>query len=370
MILSPIELRHILHKNPELSFCEFETTRILTENIKKLDSNKRLKIHSPFKTGLLIEYTVNDSDYILFRADIDALPIEEETNVEFKSGNKFMHACGHDVHTSILYSFITWVIKENINQNILFLFQPAEETGGGAMNFYNTGIFDRFKIINAIALHVTDEYPVGTIAGTAGVLFASSLEVDIEFYGIKSHVAFPENGKNAFNALRLFMDAVDKISTGPNEPFIFGMGKIFAGDVRNINPGYAKIEGTMRGLSSKKTKQFCERIENILKGIQIITGVDYKLSTGAVYPEVIVEPNLFSILSKRLKTYFNFIDCGYKMTGEDFGYLSKKFPSFMFWLGTANGKQYGLHNPKFLPDDEIIAVGEKAFALILEELME
>ncbi len=369
MILSPAELRHILHMNPELSFQEFETTRILKDNIKKFGAAGRIKIHSPLKTGLLVEYTVNGGEYILFRADIDALPIKEENNFEFKSVNNFMHACGHDVHTSILYSFLNRILNSNIDHNILFLFQPGEETGGGAIQFYESGIFKNFKIKNAIALHVTDEYPSGTIASTTGVLFSSSLEVDIEFNGVSSHVAFPEEGKNAFNALRQFMDAVDKIPIGISEPFIFGMGKIFAGEIRNINPGYAKIEGTMRGLSIEKTQSYYERIVNILNGVRSITGVDYKITKGARYPEVVVDPNLFKILSQKLKEDFNFIDCGYKMTGEDFGYLSHIFPSFMFWLGTSTGEKHGLHNPKFLPGDKIINLGEKAFSSILEVLI-
>ena len=222
MSLTPIQLRHKLHQFPEIAFKEFKTTELLIENITKLPGADKIKIHTPFPTGLLVEYQVkNDDQYLLFRADIDALPIKEETDIDYKSTNEFMHACGHDVHSSILYSFLIDVLENKPNQNILFLFQPAEEAGGGAMEFYNTGVFDQFQIKNAFALHVTDEYPVGTIASTSGVLFASALEIDIEFLGESAHVAFPAEGKNAFNALRKFLDRSDKLLNEIGEPFIF-----------------------------------------------------------------------------------------------------------------------------------------------------
>ena len=365
MSLTPIELRHKLHQNPELSFNEVCTTETLIENIKGLENSEKIKIHTPYKTGLLVEYKVNEKPFIMFRADIDALPIKEENEIAFKSQNRFMHACGHDVHTSILYSFLSDVIRNKINQNILFLFQPAEESGGGAMEFYNTGIFEQFEIQNSFALHVTDEYEQGAIASTAGVLFASSLEVNVDFYGNSAHVAFPREGKNALNALRQFLDAADKIPKSVSAPLVFGVGKVFSGEIRNIIPAYARLEGTLRGLSNEEVLEFYTLLNQILKGIESITGVKYKMEQGANYPEVIIDENLFNTFAKSFSEDFNFIDCGYKMTGEDFGFFSQKFPSFMFWLGVSKGERNGLHNPKFLPDDEIINIGNRAFHKIL-----
>lgn len=364
-MISPVELRHKLHQNPELAYNEFKTTELIINSIKSLEGSSALKFHTPFPTGVLIEYKVNENPFILFRADIDALPIKEETGFEFKSNNDFMHACGHDVHTSILYALIKDVIEIRPEQNLLFLFQPAEESGGGAMKFYDTGVFDKFNIKNAFALHVTDEYPQGTIASTPGVLFASALEIDIDFIGVSSHVAFPKEGKNAFNALRLFMDEADKLFSQINEPFIFGVGKIYSGFVRNIAPGNAKLEGSIRSLSENKALEFSDRLVNLLEQNKLKTGVDYRLTKGAHYPEVIVDDKLFNNLSGSLSKSYNFIDCGYKMTGEDFGFFSKKFSSFMFWLGTSKGERYGLHNPKFLPSDGVIDIGKNIFKEIL-----
>jgi len=368
MNISPIQLRHKLHQYPELAFQEFKTTELIISSVKALPGSEELKIHTPFLTGVLFEYKVNDAPFILFRADIDALPIKEENDIEFKSTNNYMHACGHDVHSSILYSFLIEVLEKKPSKNILFLFQPAEEAGGGAMEFYNTGVFNQFQIKNAYALHDTDEYPLGTIASTPGVLFASALEIDIEFIGESAHVAFPEEGKNAFNALRKFLDETDKLLTDVNEPFIFGIGKCESGNVRNIAPGIAKLEGSIRGLSVEKVNGFTLRIEELLKQLKKQTGVDYKIKKGAHYPEVIVDDELYNTLQPVLSKEFDFIDCGLKMTGEDFGFFSQKFPSFMFWLGTSKGERYGLHNPKFLPPDEVIEIGKNIYLEIVNNI--
>jgi N-acetyldiaminopimelate deacetylase len=368
MNLTPIQLRHKLHQYPELAFEESETTNTIVQIIQNLSGADKLKFHKPLDTGLLVEYKVNESEYLLFRADIDALPIKEENEIEFKSTNDFMHACGHDVHTSILYSFLIDVLEKNPDQNILFLFQPAEEAGGGAMEFYNTGVFEKFNIKNAFALHVTDEYPLGTIASTQGVLFASALEIDFEFIGESAHVAFPGEGKNAFNVLRRFLDEADKLQYKYADKILFGLGKFNSGTVRNISPGYAKIEGSIRGLSSNLIFEFLSNVEEILKKIERKTGVSYKIKKGAHYPEVIVDPVLYKKLQPSLMKEYKFLDCGHKMTGEDFGFFSQKWTSFMFWLGTSKGERYGLHNPKFLPPDEVIVVGKNIFVKLLNSI--
>ncbi len=367
MELTAVELRHLIHQNPELAFHEFETTNLIVENIEKMPGSRFLKLHKPMPTGLLVEYTggKEDEEYLLFRADIDALPIFEQNDVGFRSKNNYMHACGHDIHTAILYSLIQKVLNKKLNKNILFLFQPAEESGGGAIKYNNSGIFENYNIKYAFALHVNDEFEEGTIASTPGVLFASSLELDIIFIGVSSHVAFPANGKNAFNALRMFMNEIEKLKATPDEPFIFGAGKITAGEVRNILPGRARIEATVRGLSMNKVNGYLADLKSILNHVKTETGVNYLIKKGAAYPEVIVDKRLFNLARTNLSDNYKFVDCGLKMTGEDFGLFSQKYPSFMFWLGSSTGKRYGLHNPNFLPQDGLIEKGRDIFLKIL-----
>ncbi|GAB6189702.1 M20 family metallopeptidase [Marinitoga arctica] len=367
-MISPIEIRHILHQNPELGFKEFKTTQILENAINKLKEhyNINIEILKPLETGLVIKYQpVEKNEFVLFRADIDALPIKEKNNINFKSQNENMHACGHDIHMSILYGLIKFVFENKIQKNILFLYQPAEEGGGGAKKVIDSGVFDSFNIIKAYALHVTDEYEKGVIATSKGVLFASAVEIDIEFFGKNSHIAFPQDGKNALNALRIFLDSVEKIPEDPVKTLIFGIGKVSSGEVRNVIPAYSKIEGSIRSLSLDHTKEYINKLGKILKSIKEMLDVDYKITLGSQYKEVINDEKVYKEFLEKIKDKYKIIDCGYKMTGEDFGFIAEKYPSLMFWLGTKTNKKVGLHSPDFLPDDDVINIGIDIFKKLL-----
>ncbi len=367
-MITPIELRNLLHQHPELALQEFYTTKLLEKSIKEIAKfNKiNIKIHKPLDTGLVIEYKVNDSSFTLFRADIDALPTVEDTGFEYSSTNGNMHACGHDIHMAILYGFIQHIFESKPNQNFLFIFQPAEEAIGGAKKILDSGILDNFHIDKAFALHVTDDYPEGTIATNSSTLFASALEIDVEFFGKSSHIAFPDKGKNALSALRLFMDNVDKIPQNYVEPIIFGFGKIESGKVRNIIPDYAHLQGSIRSLKLKETYKYIKNLEKILMSIRDTIGVKGKITLGAPYKEVVNSKELFQSSKEKLSD-FNFIECKVKMTGEDFGYFAAKYPSLMFWLGTNTGNDVGLHNPKFLPNESVIAKGINIFKTISKQ---
>jgi N-acetyldiaminopimelate deacetylase len=361
--ISPIELRHKLHQIPELMFQEVETTRLLLDAVGALSG---IIIHRPVPTGLVAEYRVNDGDYLLFRADIDALPIKEETGLEFVSRNECMHACGHDVHASVLYGFLQQVVELNINQNILFLFQPGEEGGGGAKSVIDSGIFSGYHIRNAFALHVSDDYPLGTIASTSGTLFAAAIELDVIIHGKQAHVAFPSRGINSLTAMRKFLDDTDAIVNSYDEPVLFGCGKVTSGTVRNIIPAIARAECTIRALSVETLDDMIERFKEALQNISKEMGVRFELNQNAPYTEVQVNDSLFGLCKKELGTAFQFIDCGYKMTAEDFGLFSRTYPAFMAWLGTSKGEHYGLHTPKFFPPDEAIQKGIEAFTCMLK----
>ena len=165
----------------------------------------------------------------------------------------------------------------------------------------------------------------------------------------------------------LFLERVKELISRENEKIIFGYGKISAGDVRNIVPAWAKIEATLRTLSRTKSEAFFAKLTEILNGIENETRVGYKIIPGSLYTEVEVDKDLFQKYKKAFTGKYEFVDCGYKMTGEDFGFISKLCPSFMFWLGTRTGEQYGLHNPKFFPDDSIIELGIDIYKVILNE---
>ena len=356
----PIELRHILHQNPEASLKEFNTTKLIIESIKSI--SKDLKILTPLNTGLICEYRVNSGSYLLFRADIDALPITEKSSSKFSSKNGFMHACGHDIHTAILYGLIIEALKQNINKNILFLFQPAEEAGIGAKMILDSSILSNYKVDYAFALHVTDEFPYGEIATRKGTLFSSSVELDINLTGKSSHIVTPDKGISVIPGFIDFVSKVRELEQVKSGGIFFGIGKVSIGEARNILPGNAEIEATIRGGSLLDIQNFLESFSSIIDSFSVKSGINVDLKKGATCPEVIIDDHLFDKLKDPLSLKFPFLVCSRKLTAEDFGYFSKIYPSFYFWLGSREGEDaFGLHSPYFYPSDSIIDNGIKAF---------
>lgn len=366
MMTDAVLLRHELHKIPELMFQEFRTTALLLSAVQALPG---LTIHRPLETGLIAEYKINDGGYLLFRADIDALPIKEMTEAGFASTNDNMHACGHDVHSAILFGFAKWVTENKPQQNILFLFQPGEEGGGGASKILASGVLQNFRIQNAFALHVTDDYDFGSIASTKGILFAAATEIDVDISGKSSHIAFPERGIDAYKHLTRFLTAADTVIERTEKPVLFGYGKVVSGTARNIIPSHARAECTLRTLTEEKLHSVVSEFERILISIKQESGIGYEIKTSLPYTEVFVDEKLYDLLLPSLSNEFTFTDCGHRMTAEDFGLFSKRYPSFMCWLGTGRGERHGLHTPFFLPPDDIIEKGVTLNKTILAALM-
>lgn len=359
-------LREKLHENPETAFNETVTQKILFSFIEeKVKGLNNVKLNIGFMTSIIVEYSggKKGEPYILFRADMDALAMN--------TGN--MHACGHDIHMTVLAGLLAYTAETKPEKNILFVFQPGEEGAGGAKKMIEAGLFDGYKIKAAIALHVTDDYSLGEIASKTGVLFAIPREFDVIFTGVAGHAAFPEKGRDTIAAAALFMTNVYQAiakKTDPMEPFLFHVGKIEGGSARNITADNCRLQGTMRALDIGVMEKGAKAVSDAAHFAASQFGACCEMITLGEFLPVINDPELCKKLQMvAAQAGLEYIEADTKLVGEDFGFFCERYPGLMFWLGTRNEGQpaVSLHSPDYYPDDTVISNGLDIMKRLLEE---
>ena len=361
------QLRKRLHQNPELAFEEHKTSAILMEELAKLfhnhkDKAAKFKIHRFQKSlGILVEYTCNAGSYRLFRADMDALPVFENTDSEYPSLTPgLMHACGHDIHMSILMGLIDKCLAQPPKQNLLFLFQPAEEGKGGALSILSENIIQSFDVQAAIALHVASEMPVGSVSSRAGVFFGIPQEFDVRFIGKSAHVAFPEKGIDAISPMIHFATLMQKdiAKLAKTERVIYHIGKVQGGSIRNVIADSCILEGTHRSLNSQTRDKMNQlTLDNAQKAAKH-SGADFQVDLLCSYDAVVNNAAWVEKLKQLCNSVgIQFSEAEIAMTGEDFGFFSTLYPGLLFWLGS--GCSQALHSPGFFAQNQSIDVGVK-----------
>jgi N-acetyldiaminopimelate deacetylase len=358
MELNPfVQIRRDLHQIPELGFQEFKTQAYLLNYLETLPQ-ERIDIKT-WQTGIIVKvHGTNPTKAIGYRTDIDGLPIEEETGYSFASVHEgYMHACGHDVHMSIALGLLTELVNNPIEEDAVFIFQPAEEGPGGAQPMMQSEELQEWMPQMIVGLHIAPEYPVGTIATKEGLLFANTSELFIDLKGKGGHAAYPQHTNDMVVAASYLVTQLQSIisrNVDPLDSAVITIGKITGGTVQNIIAEKARLEGTIRTLSVESMKRVKSRIEAIVKGIeagfQCVASIDY----GSMYHEVYNHEELTREFMNFAKgqTDMNVIECKEAMTGEDFGYMLREIPGFMFWLGVES--EYGLHHAKLQPNEEAI----------------
>lgn len=361
---SLIKIRRDLHKIPELGFQEFKTQQFILNYLNTLPQDRL--IIKTWKTGIFVKVLgENPTKTIGYRADIDGLPIVEETNLTFKSEHKDqMHACGHDFHMTIAIGILTYFVNNPIKDNVLFIFQPAEEGPGGAEPMLNTDIMKEWKPDLIVALHIAPEYPVGTIATKPGLLFANTSELFIDLKGKGGHAAYPHQTNDMVIAACSLVSQLQSVvsrNVDPLDSAVITIGKIASGTVQNIIAEKARLEGTIRTLSVESMDKVKRRINSIIKGIEIGYECEVNVDFGCMYHQVYNEESLTKEFMDFVtnETDIKVVTCTEAMTGEDFGYMLEEIPGFMFWLGVES--EYGLHHAKLNPDEKAI---DKAVSMI------
>jgi N-acetyldiaminopimelate deacetylase len=352
-----IEIRKDLHRIPEPGFQEFKTQRYLLDLISTFPQDK-LDVHT-WETGIFVQVNgKNPEKTIAYRTDMDGLPITEETGYDFASLHEgMMHACGHDLHMTIALGLLAHFVQHPLDDNLLFIFQPAEEGPGGALPMRECELFQKLKPDMITALHIAPEYPVGTIAVKEGLLFANTSELFIDLIGKGGHAAYPHLSNDmvvAASHLVTQMQAIVARNIDPLDSAVVTVGKITGGTKQNIIAEKARLEGTIRTLSPEAMDKVKNRIESLVQGISQGFDCQAVIDYGSNYRQVDNEPKLTREFMEfaMQQDNVNVVECKEAMTGEDYGYFLEKIPGFMFWLGVDT--PFGLHHSKLKPQEEAI----------------
>ena len=359
-MLDLIATRRALHQIPELGMEEFKTHAFLMETIEGLLQDCSFAQVRTWETGILVYLTGSAPQKTIgWRTDIDGLPIVEETGLDFKSLQPDrMHGCGHDFHMTIALGLLEKMAEQQPKNNLLFLFQPAEENLAGGMLMYEAGAFGDWLPDEFYGLHVRPDLKVGQMATNRATLFAGTCEVKIRFTGKGGHAAFPHTANDALVAASYFVTQVQSVvsrNVDPIEGAVVTFGSMHAGTTNNVITETAFLHGTIRALTQSMSLLVQKRVREIAEGIALSFGVDLEIELNpSGYLPVENNPQL----ADELMTYFEqvdgveMIDCPPAMTGEDFGYLLNKVPGVMFWLGVDT--PYPLHNPRLSPKEEVL----------------
>ena len=347
--MSALEHYKHLHKIPEISEKEFETSKYIFNELKSIG-------YSPVivgDTGIYADLICGDDlPWLLLRADIDALPITEDSGVEYSSQNSgIMHACGHDAHTAMLLDTAKRLFGKTLLHNIRFVWQPAEEPTTGAIKIIGDVIPS--NLIACFAMHVWPQVPFGTAVTKSGALMASSDFAKIRFYGKAAHCSQQEKGNNALLSAVDMVSAFKEIKENiADDNALLFCGSIHSGIVHNIVPDFSEIFATIRTYSETQRNDIKDLLLKTANGIADNYGTKAALEFEGGCPPVYNDENIVNILSNEFGIKENATST---LAGEDFSYFGQHAPSCMIWLGI--GDTPPLHNEKFYVPLDALDIG-------------
>lgn len=387
-----VELRHQIHQNPELSNREVKTAELVAAHLRSLGLEPKTGIA---KTGVVaLLKGGKPGPLIAVRADMDALPVTEETDLPFKSTKRdtflgqevgVAHACGHDIHTSVQLGVASVLagMKEDLPGSILFIFQPAEEgpppgEEGGADLMLKEGVFAGEKPAAVFGLHSFSDQEVGTVGYNPGPTMAAVDQFVIKIKGKQSHGAYPHLSVDPIviaSQAVLALQTIRSRNLPAFEPSVVTVGIFRGGERFNIIPGEVHLEGTVRTYNEGVRAEVERRMREILDGITRAGGASFELDYRKNAPATVNDPELAQVVDPLLRQAAgegNVVLVEPSMGGEDFAYFANEVPGFYFRLGvvkpgTTSG---GLHTPTFRADDSAVPVGMKVMSRLLASYLQ
>ncbi|MCU4999587.1 amidohydrolase [Bacillus tropicus] len=365
-----ISIRRNLHEHPELSYEEFETTKAIKnwleeENITIINSN--------LETGVIAEVSGNrNGPLIAIRADIDALPIQEETNLPYASKiHGKMHACGHDFHTAAIIG-AAYLLKEkesSLSGTVRFIFQPAEESSNGACKVIEAGHLHGVQAI--FGMHNKPDLPVGTIGIKDGPLMAGVDRFEIEIHGVGTHAAVPDAGVDPIVASSQIVMALQTIvsrNISSSHNAVVSVTNIHSGNTWNVIPEKATLEGTVRTFQTETREKIPALMKRIIQGVSDALGVKTEFRFYAGPPAVHNDTSLTNLSTQVAETMnLNIISPTPSMAGEDFSFYQQEIPGSFVFMGTSGTHEW--HHPAFTVDERALPISAAYFALLAERAL-
>ncbi|MGI2294799.1 M20 metallopeptidase family protein [Paenibacillus sp. GXUN7292] len=373
-----VAFRRELHLFPELSLQESETSRKVKQELEQIGAIIKT---DPDGFGFIAEFKGEEAGPVIaLRADMDALPIEEETAVPFASKNKgVMHACGHDGHTAMLMGAAKIIAKQSFKGTIRLLFQAAEEINAGAKSLIAAGALDGVSEI--YGLHNLPTLPAGMAATRSGSLMGSVDRIEIKLEGKGGHGAIPDQSIDpvvAASAIVMGLQTIVSREISPFQPVVVTIGSIQSGIANNVIPHYAEMTGTIRTFDPAVQAGMHKRIERIVKQIAASYRCEANLKYISQTPVLVnheqplehMETVIDEVIGRN-----NRVEAAPTLAGEDFSVYLQSVPGCFFWLGAGpaeNADQaFGLHHPKYNLNEDCLAHGTALLAAIaLQRLAE
>jgi len=383
IVPSLIEIRRDIHCHPEYGMQEKRTAALVADYFRKLGLEVKTGIGGTGVLGVL--RGAKKGPVVGMRGDMDALPITEETGLLFASKEKMMldgkevglmHACGHDIHTTVLLgvAHVLSELKESIRGTVLFVAQPAEETIGGASGMLEAGLFAEIKPEAMFAFHVEDTVEAGRVLFSPGTATANVDSFNLTIESTGCHGSMPWNcvdpiavGAQVVTALQVMVAREIDV----NENTVITVGTFHAGTARNIIPQKAELGATIRTFGDKQRQLVRAKIERLVKNLceaaQAAYQLDYEIGTSSVYND----PNLLQKIMPTVERVLGGKEFARQIPpdtgGEDFSEFARLTPSVLLWLGVlpAGMAKTALHSPTFVADEQSIAVGVKLMSAII-----